>query len=127
MFRSRLLPVTFFFALFPAVTFAQELKAESIRDTISGRNVVLSTMGFQFPLFYANDGSVTGDGTSSGLAAYFTPRETGKWWVESDQLCQKFPTWYKGKTWCFKLERVGVNRLRWQRDDGFTGKAWING
>ena len=106
---------------------AEDLQNDSILEAISGRKVVLSTMGFEFPLYYSASGSVTGDGTNAGLASYFTPKETGQWWVADDQLCQKFPTWYKGKTWCFELEKVDANRLKWRRNDGFTGKAWIGG
>jgi hypothetical protein len=106
---------------------AEDLAGPSIKRTISGRKVVLSAMGFQFPLFYASGGAVTGDGSNAGLAKYFTPKETGQWWVENDQLCQKFPTWYKGKTWCFSLEKVDANRLYWRRSDGFSGKARIVG
>lgn len=104
---------------------ATELDADAIKETISGRRVVLSTMGFDFPLFYAANGQVTGDGSEVGLARYFSPKETGRWWVENDKLCQQFPTWYKGKTWCFDLTKVDAKRLKWTRDDGFSGKARI--
>lgn len=122
------LAATILLAVFlPSIASAETMQNDAIRETISGRNVVLSTMGIEFPLIYSVGGSVTGDGTKAGLAKFFTPKETGKWWVENDQLCQKFPTWYKGKTWCFKLEKVDAKQLKWQRDDGFTGKAWIGG
>ncbi len=106
---------------------ADALNNNKIRDAISDRKVVLSTMGFEFPLYYARDGNVTGDGSETGLAANFSPRETGQWWVANDRLCQKFPTWYKGRTWCFELKQAGESRLTWRRDDGFTGKARISG
>ena len=102
----------------PSISMAESLQNDAIREIISGRNVVLSTMGFEFPLKYAEGGSVTGDGTNAGLAKFFTPKETGQWWVDNDRLCQKFPTWYKGKTWCFKLEKVDDKQLKWERDDG---------
>jgi hypothetical protein len=105
---------------------SSELDGAQIKQTISGRKVVLSTMGFSFPLFYAANGQVTGDGTDVGLARYFTPKETGRWWVENNKLCQQFPTWYKGKTWCFDLKKVDERRLNWTRDDGFSGKARIS-
>jgi hypothetical protein len=104
---------------------ATELDAKAIKETISGRKVVLSTMGFDFPLFYGANGQVTGDGSEVGLSKYFSPKETGRWWVENDKLCQQFPTWYKGKTWCFDLKKVDAKRLNWTRDDGFSGKARI--
>ena len=115
------------FNLFGGFAFAEPLKDDNIRESIAGQKVVLSAMGFEFPLFYNSNGKVTGDGTDTGLAAYFSPKETGQWWVANDRLCQKFPTWYKGKTWCFELQRVDEKRLKWRRDDGFTGKARISG
>lgn len=105
---------------------ATELDDAAIKEAISGRSVVLTTMGFDFPLFYATNGQVTGDGTEVGLAKYFSPKETGRWWVENNKLCQQFPTWYKGKTWCFDLKKVDDKRLNWTRDDGFSGKARIS-
>jgi hypothetical protein len=127
MIAPKILLACAFVTAFVVPIHAEDLQDNSIREAISGRRVVLSTMGFEFPLFYNASGSVTGDGTNAGLASYFTPRETGQWWVADNRLCQKFPTWYKGKTWCFQLEKVDANQLNWRRDDGFTGKARITG
>ena len=98
-----------------------------IKQVIGGKRVTLFAMGIQFPLVYNANGNVSGDGSAVGLSRYFNPTETGTWWVNGDRLCQKFPTWYDGKTWCFDLESAGNNRLRWRRDDGFSGKALISG
>ena len=106
---------------------AEPLQGSAITEAISGKRVTLVTMGLQFPLVYNRDGTVAGDGSAVGLSRYFNPTETGSWWIDSDRLCQKFPTWYKGKTWCFGLEAECANRLRWRRDDGFSGKAVISG
>jgi hypothetical protein len=106
---------------------AQEIPGDKIPQTIGNKTVTLLTLGFRFPLYYASSGAVSGDGTAVGLSKYFNPKETGRWWVTNDRLCQKFPTWYKGKTTCFKLKSAGKNRLTWKRDDGFSGKALISG
>jgi hypothetical protein len=106
---------------------AQEISGSKIPTTIGDKTVTLITMGFKFPLYYASSGAVSGDGSAVGLSKYFNPKETGRWWVKGDQLCQKFPTWYKGKTFCFTLKSSGNNRLQWTRDDGFSGKAMISG
>jgi hypothetical protein len=111
----------------PTISYAQELQGAQIPEVIGGKSVTLIAMGFKFPLVYMANGAVSGDGSAVGLAKYFNPTETGKWWVENDSLCQKFPTWYKGKTYCFTLKAVGANRLEWKRDDGFSGKAIISG
>lgn len=106
---------------------AGDLSGDDIRATIGGKRVVLSSVGFQFPLFYNNNGSVTGDGSAVGLSKFFAPKETGSWWVAGNQLCQKFPTWYKGQTYCFTLQLAGPNNLSWQRNDGYSGSAKISG
>lgn len=106
---------------------SQEIKGADIATTIGNKRVTLLTLGFKFPLYYSSSGNVSGDGTAVGLSKYFNPKETGRWWVASNSLCQKFPTWYKGKTFCFKLTSAGKNRLTWKREDGFSGKALIAG
>lgn len=98
----------------------------AIRSLVSGKKVFLKVpLGGEFPLHYRTDGRVTGDGTALGLARYFAPRETGKWWVAGGKLCQRFPTWYEAKTTCFRLRPAGDSRLRWMRDDGYSGRARI--
>lgn len=98
----------------------------AIRELVSGKRIYLETpFGGEFPLRYAANGRVSGDGTKLGLGQYFAPKETGDWWVEGGQLCQQFPTWYKGRTSCFKLQQTGAGALRWQRDDGYSGNARI--
>ena len=104
---------------------AKKLSGNEINSLISGKKVLLQTSWGAFPLRYASSRRVTGDGTALGLARFFAPKETGKWWVKSDRLCQKFPTWYRGNTFCFSLEKAGAKKLRWRRDDGYSGTALI--
>ncbi len=108
-------------------SFAGDMSGGDIKAKITGKRVVLSSVGLEFPLFYNSNGRVTGDGSSVGLSKFFAPKETGKWWIADNQLCQKFPTWYKGQTFCFKLQLAAPNRLNWRRDDGYTGSAEISG
>lgn len=103
---------------------ANEMSGQEIKQTISGKRVFLATSwGIEFPLTYNNNGLVTGDGTGTGLGKYFAPKETGQWWVQGNEMCQKFPTWYKGRTFCFNLIEGEGGGLIWQRDDGASGKA----
>ena len=105
---------------------ANTLDNDGIRNKIVGKRVMLNTRyGIKFPLVYLTNGQVTGDGTGTGLGRYFAPKETGKWWIRNNQMCQKFPTWYDGRTFCFTLEHVGGNRLIWKRNDGRSGTATI--
>lgn len=113
--------------LFPASAQAEWLGDREIRQTVGGKLVYLKTSYGAFPLRYGQNGNVTGDGTGLGLARFFAPKETGQWWVENDQLCQKFPTWYRGKTSCFQLQKTGESELRWRRQDGYSGSALVEG
>lgn len=110
-----------------APAFAAQLSGAEIQSTINGKQVMLKTFWGGFPLRYATSGKVTGDGTALGLAKFFAPKETGKWWVASNQLCQQFPTWYQGKKLCFTLSRQNETTLKWVREDGYSGTARIMG
>lgn len=128
LFRKKLyvlLLVLGVFAVSPA--FAAQLSGAEIKSTIGGKQVMLKTVWGGFPLRYAAGGRVTGDGTALGLARFFAPKETGKWWVAGDKLCQQFPTWYDGKQFCFTLSRQNSSGLIWVRDDGYSGTAKIMG
>lgn len=109
-------------------TLAESLQGKEIVETVSGKRVYLSTpFGGEFPLFYKPNGSVSGDGTKLGLGKYFAPKETGRWWVDGTRLCQKWPTWYRGKTSCFEIRPAGPGAIFWTRDDGAKGKARVEG
>ena len=107
--------------------FASQLSGPEIKSAIAGKQVMLRTFWGGFPLRYASGGAVTGDGTALGLAKYFSPKETGKWWIAGNKLCQQFPTWYDGKQFCFTLARTNTTTLKWVRDDGYSGTAKITG
>ncbi|KQV84104.1 hypothetical protein [Rhizobium sp. Root1220] len=112
--------------LLPTFAVADTLLANDIRRDIIGRTIYLATpLGGELPLNYHISGQVDGSGEAIGLGKYFKPSDTGKWWIQSDQLCQKFRTWYKGAPMCFELESVGPGKIRWTRDNGETGMARI--
>lgn len=101
------------------------MSAGEIRQAISGRKVLLQTSWGGFPLTYGEGGRVAGDGSALGLARFFSPKETGRWWTTQNQLCQQFPTWYDGRSFCFTLSKAGENTLKWTREDGYSGTATI--
>ena len=110
------------------VSVAAPLSGAKVKALISGKKVFLSTpYGLEFPLNYRSNGKVTGDASGFSLAAMMAPKETGSWWISGEKLCQKWPTWYKGKTICFTIEQIGKASIAWTRDDGLKGTARIVG
>lgn len=113
-------------ALVPVSADATALSGDQIRETLAGKRIYLKVpLHGEFPLYYRNDGRVSGDGTALGLGRVLAPRETGRWWIRGDQMCQQWPTWYRGRAFCFELTQLDADKLRWQRDDGRSGIARI--
>ena len=111
-----------------AIGHADDLAGNDLRQLVTGKRVYLATpFGGEFPLNYRSSGVVTGDGSALGLGKLMAPKESGKWWVKDDQLCQQWPTWYDGKTTCFRISKTGGNSIEWVRDDGKQGRARIEG
>ena len=104
-----------------------KLGGEEIRKAVSGKRIYLSVpLGGEIPLFYRPDGRVDGSGEAAGLGRFLRPSDSGRWWVEGNRLCQKWTSWYDGKTFCFTLSRAGsVEAVAWYRDDGASGVARI--
>ena len=112
----------------PAAAGAGELAGNELKQFVNGKRVYLATpFGGEFPLNYRSSGVVTGDGTALGLGKFLAPKESGRWWVKGENLCQQWPTWYDGKPSCFKIRKTGERSLNWVRDDGRSGKARIEG
>jgi hypothetical protein len=105
---------------------AETLRDQDIKRDVVGRTIYLAApLGGEFPLNYRPSGVVDGSGEALGLGKFIKPNDTGRWWIKSHQLCQKFTTWYNGSPMCFKLTRLGPDRLKWVRDNGQTGTARI--
>lgn len=74
---------------------------------------------------YYPDGRLDAQGEASGLGRFVRPEDSGRWWVDGAKLCQKWTSWYEGRTFCFVLRPAGGDRLAWERDDGLTGVARV--
>lgn len=104
----------------------EELSGPEIETLIAGETVRLNTpLGISLPLFYREDGVVLGDISGFSAASMLAPREEGRWWVESNSMCQKWPTWYDGRQFCFKIRATGQGKIAWVRDDGASGTARV--
>lgn len=105
---------------------AEPLSGDAVKKLVSGKQVYLSTpYGVELLLQYRADGAVRGDVSGISVASLFAPRETGKWWIARNQLCQQWPTWYDSRQFCFTIEQRGENSISWRRDDGLRGTARI--
>lgn len=114
--------------LAPIAATAEQLAGSELKSFVTGKRVYLATpFGGEFPLNYMSSGAVTGDGSALGLGRFLAPKETGRWWVRGDRLCQQWPTWYDGKPSCFQIRKTGERTLNWVRQDGRSGKARIDG
>lgn len=108
------------------LTRAEQLGGPEIRSLITGKTVRLSTpLGISLPLRYGSNGVVAGDISGFSMASMFAPKEEGRWWIDDGRLCQKWPSWYKGRTFCFTIKKLDTNRISWLRDDGASGTAVI--
>ncbi len=100
------------------------LSGKQIREQIIDQTVLLNTgYGVDLPLYYARNGKVTGDASGTMLGKMFMPKETGKWWVDNNRMCQQFPKWNNGNVVCFSLKKTGQRTYKWKRHDGKTGTA----
>ena len=112
----------------PPVIEAAALTDEQLREAIIGKTVYLSISGFELPIHYKANGRMTG--SMGTVAAAFSKgdgsRDSGRWWIEANQLCQRWTSWMDGQTNCYKITRQG-NLINWVRQDGVSGTARIVG
>ncbi len=107
-----------------APALGSELNGDKIQQLIGGKRIYLKTpLGGEFPMNYRSNGTVDADGKANGLGRFVKPSDSGRWWISGNQLCQKWTSWYQGRTFCFVLIDKGNGRLVWKRNDGATGKA----
>ena len=104
----------------------EPLAGSALKSFISGKRIYLATpLGGEIPLNYRANGVVDGSGDAVGLGRYMTPKDSGRWWVSGNRLCQKWKEWYKGRTFCFTVDKLSDNKIRWVRDDGKSGIARV--
>jgi hypothetical protein len=110
----------------PPVVEATSLAEDQLREAISGKTVYLSISGFELPIQYKASGRMSG--SMGQVAAAFSrgdgSRDSGRWWVEANQLCQRWTSWMDGQINCYTLTRQG-NLITWVRQDGVSGTARI--
>jgi uncharacterized protein YgiM (DUF1202 family) len=100
------------------------LSGQEITDLVAGATVEIDTpLGTKLPVRYAVDGKISGQ--ARDLASYLgAASDTGKWWVNTDQLCHKWNRWFDSEPQCLRLRREGRTIL-WRNQDGNSGTAVI--
>ena len=105
---------------------ATSLTEDELHQAIIGKTVHLNVSGFELPIRYKANGRMTG--IMGTVAATFSrgdgSRDSGRWWIEANQLCQRWTSWMDGQSYCYKITRQG-KIINWLRNDGITGTARI--
>ncbi len=100
------------------------LNAAEIKELVAGATVEIDAgFGARIPLRFGVDGQVTGEARAF---AFFlgAASDTGRWWFESDKLCQRFTKWFDAEPQCLTLTRHG-RTIHWQSASGRRGTAAI--
>lgn len=99
----------------------QPLSGDALRTVLTGKTVVLNTPVGGIPIDYRDNGTMVG--RAKDLSMYVgAERDTGRWWIKSDQVCQKWDVWLSARAYCFTLRVVG-RTVHWKRNDGEAGTA----
>lgn len=107
---------------------AQAMSGEDLRRAVAGRTVVLKTVAGDVRLTYRRNGTVVGRASAvfSIVAGDGRSADRGLWYVRGRSLCQRWSHWMGGRRHCYRMRRDG-KIIRWHRDDGRSGVAWIEG
>lgn len=103
----------------------EPLSGETLRQQIPGAKIQVDTpLGSVVPVSYGADGTLEG---KAGAVAFFlgSPKDRGKWWIEGSKLCQRWNTWFNGRTNCARVFRTAENRIEWIDQDGDKGTGTV--
>ena len=105
-----------------------DLNGPAVRKALSGKTVFLSASGIVLPITYRSNGTMSGNlqASAASLAGSASTKDSGRWWIAKDQLCQRWNRWQRGKSFCYKLSLNGQS-IVWVRNDGRRGTARIAG
>jgi Bacterial SH3 domain/Peptidase M15 len=100
------------------------LSGHEIRNLIAGAAVEIDTpLGTKLPIHYTADGRLSGQARE--LGSYLgASADTGRWWINSDQLCHKWNRWFDSEPQCLRLRKEG-RTIHWLNQDGNSGTAVV--
>ena len=126
--RLRFIPFAVALSLPAGVAYAEPafLAGPDLRDAVIGQTVYLKISGFELPIRYSVGGRMSGkmSATAAALSRGDGAVDNGRWWIEGNQLCQRWTSWLDGKSYCYKFTINGKS-VRWVRNDGRSGTARI--
>ena len=100
-------------------TGSSKLQGDALKKAVSGKTVHLATPLGTLPIRFRMNGTMSS--TAGEMAAYTgSAADSGRWWVSSEKLCQRWQTWLDGKIYCFSLRQDG-RIVHWVRNDGLSG------
>ena len=101
------------------------MSGDALRQTISGRTIVLSTPVGGLPITYQPDGTLSGQANGLQVLAGAGPKQdTGRWWINANQVCQQWKVWLDSRKYCYEM-RIDGQKVHWRRNDGRSGVAAI--
>lgn len=102
------------------------LSGTVLSKLVGGRTVLIDTpLGTQLPIEYHADGTLSG--RAGQLSFYLgSERDTGRWWIKGDKVCQKWKRWFDGDVTCLRIRHRG-RHVFWQSDDGKSGTGLLSG
>jgi hypothetical protein len=101
------------------------LSGQEISDLVAGATVDIDApLGFKVRLRYTRDGRVFGETSTALVLILGAASDSGRWWVEPDQLCHKWKIWFNDYPQCFRMSREGQTYY-WRTFDDKTGTAAI--
>ncbi len=103
------------------------LNGPEVRKALSGKTIYLNASGIVLPIAYRANGtmSATLQASAAAFAGSASAKDSGRWWISKDRLCQRWNRCQGGKSYCYKLSRQGQNVV-WVRNDGRRGTARIS-
>ena len=103
------------------------LSADELRRAVAGKTVYLDVSGFELPIRYLDHGRMSGRmGTVAATLSIGDPvSDNGVWWIEANQLCQRWTSWLEGQNTLLQAHSKEATAVQWFRDDGRSGTARI--
>lgn len=99
------------------------LAGPELKAAVSGKTVYIQSPMGEIPIRYNTNGTLLGQTELALLDGENSATDRGRWWVKDNKLCIRWQNWMEAKPYCFTMQRVSKNAVRWYRNDGKSGTA----